>query len=486
MPSLPTATTRLSSIAGAPSTGDDLITVIGCAPSNTGSPVIYGNPATLYAQHGYCEAVEYAAQHIRDTGLPVQFMPIPIVTDGEVVAASEDVSGNSGTCVTTLTEGADGCLHEHDGVLTVIAGGTIGSDQIILGLSLDGGRTTKRVKLGTSDSYAIPYVGVTVGFAAGTLVTGDTIHKWHATSPKWDSAGLTAARTALASQQTLSRTWLVLGTVTDATTAGYVVTEANAYETSNDRFTLARVDVADHVEEDTTKALWKAGVPATYETVADEERVNLGAGRVRIVSPFSGWNYRRGASWVASIREYQHARHITTWRANDGPISGADLNDADGNLVEFDQRVDGGLLEYGFTCLRTFSNNVGTYIAMDLTRADENDPLSYHHNMSVANAAQTIVQRETTKFIGETPLLNADGSGTMTADELASYKARVDRALQLGLLVNVNGEGPMASSATYTPASDDVLNVPGGTLNGVVTLNLRGTVVNVSTTVRVS
>jgi hypothetical protein len=484
MPSLPTATTTLTTTAGAPATGDDLLVVIGCAATATGTPIIYSSAASMYAAHGYCEAVEYAAQHIRDTRRPVMFMPIPIVTDGEVVAASEDVTGNTGTCDTTLTEGASGCLHEHDGVLTVIQGGTIGSDQIILGLSLDGGRTTKRVRLGTGNSYVIPYVGVTIAFDAGTLFAGDTIHTWHATSPKWDSAGMVAARTALAAQQVLARGWLVLGTVTDDTTAGYVVTAANAYETSNERFVVARVDVADHVEEDTTLALWEAGLPATYEDVVSEPRVNFGAGRGRVQSAFSGWLYRRGASWHASIREYQHDVHITTWWKQNGPLSGVSISDENGASVEHDERTGTALLPYSFTVLRTYSNSNGVFVAMDLTREDENDPLSYHHNMSVANIAQTVVQRVTENFIGQTPLLSDDG--TLDKDDRAALADEVNEALSQALLSDLRGEGRRASSVKYTPAADDDLSVPGATLNSETELNLRGTIVNIVNKVKVS
>jgi hypothetical protein len=74
----------------------------------------------------------------------------------------------------------------------------------------------------------------------------------------------------------------------------------------------------------------------------------------------------------------------------------------------------------------------------------------------------------------------------MTRDELQLLKGQVDRALQLGLLQDQRGEGARASNAYWTPNSDDVLNVPGATLTGVATLNLRGTIVNVNTVVKVN
>jgi hypothetical protein len=136
-------------------------------------------------------------------------------------------------------------LEEVDGIVTVVAGGTVGTSQIILGLSLDGGRTTKKVRLGDATSYAIPYVGLTLGFTVGTLVAGDVAYKFSTTAPRWDQAGLAAARAALVAQQKQSRSWIVIGDLIEDDDAADILAEANAYETSNDRFTLARAQVRD-------------------------------------------------------------------------------------------------------------------------------------------------------------------------------------------------------------------------------------------------
>ena len=244
MANLPRATTSVSDTAGAVASGTDTICVL--APVATAAdvtPRLFGTAAAIYEQHGYSEGVEYAALHAERTRRPILFVGLPIATPG--VVGREDTSGNSGGSVSTVTAGSSGVLGEHDGVVSVLSGGTVGTDQIVLGLSLDGGRTVKRVRLGTGTSYAIPYVGVTLSLTVGTLVAGDVIHTWHGTAPRADSDGVAAAREALAAQQRLSRTWLLIGDLQTDDEAAAVLAQADAYRTDNERFVFCRASVLD-------------------------------------------------------------------------------------------------------------------------------------------------------------------------------------------------------------------------------------------------
>jgi hypothetical protein len=208
-------------------------------------PRQFGSAAAIYALHGYSEGLEYCALHFQETGKPVLFQAFPIDTVGAV--SRQNTTGNSGTSVTTVTAGSDGVLHEHDGVLRVATGGTIGTDQIKLELSLDGGRTYKKVLLATASSYAIPYVGATIAFAAGTLVAGDTVHTWHGSAPRSSTSDWTTARTNLAGQPKQFRSILLHGAVQNSTEAGAFRDELNAYETANDRFIFGRCEVPDRL-----------------------------------------------------------------------------------------------------------------------------------------------------------------------------------------------------------------------------------------------
>jgi hypothetical protein len=233
-----------------------------------------------------------------------------------------------------------------------------------------------------------------------------------------------------------------------------------------------------------TKAAWMAASDAAFAAVDAKFRIDLSAGRARILSPFSGFWFRRPAAWAASVREYQHDLHIPTWRKADGPCLG-DLFDDAGSLVEWDDRVDGGAGSAArFTTFRTWSNGpAGAFIAQSLTREVDASLLSATHNVAVVNVACTTVQLNGELAIGESLVLNDDG--TATEDSLSSIENRINTALERSLLANLRGEGPRASLAVYTASREDVFNVPNAVLNGVTRLNLRGTIHDVETPVRV-
>jgi hypothetical protein len=647
MATLPSANTTVVDTAVAVATGLDTIVILAPVPTNADmTPRQFGDAAAIYAQHGYSEGLEYAALHAERTKKPMIFIGLPIETAG--VIGREDTSGNTGSCVTTLAAGGSGVLSEHDGVLTVITGGTVGTSQIVLGLSLDGGVTTKRVKLGTNTSYTIPYVGVTVSFTTSTLVAGDTIHTWHGTAPLSDATGWATARAALAAQLTGSRSWLLCGDLLTDTEAAALLAQVDAYRTSNDRFvgvrasvydreplaalssttvrmtgaptltwvdgggsadtivrsagswitdgfyagctvtvtgsnsnnesnavvsldattlalatgsvvaevatagctvigvqkltfsasadTITRsagswlddgfregasvtvvgtaggtndvtktvvavsalvLDLGDGLADETikatsvtigagqTKAVWMAELAEEFESVAAAPRINLSAGRGRILSPWSLWNFRRPAGWFASLREYQHDLHIATWRKADGPV-GANLFDTEGNLAEWDDRVDGAAgCAAGLTTLRTWANGpAGAFIALDLTRATEGSLLTLQHNQRVVDLACTVVQLNTENVIGRS--LTLDSAGHATQDSLSTIESEVNEALEKALLQNAKGEGPRCSKCVWTASRTDILNVPEAVLNGTLELNLNGTIHTVNTQVRVS
>lgn len=245
MATLPRATVHVEETAAAPGGGENVICVLSPVAYNADmSPRLYGSADAIAEQNGYCEGVEYAAMHFASAALPVLFVPMPIGTAG---AVSRFASSHTGTSVVTVTAGSDGVLGEHDGVLRVVQGGTIGTDQIKLELSLDGGRTFKPVRLGTANSYVLPNVNATAAFAAGTLVAGDTIADWHGSAPVIDTGDLAEVRTALAGGNKLFRSLLLCGDLVDDTAAEAVLTQVNAYASANDRFVYARASARDRL-----------------------------------------------------------------------------------------------------------------------------------------------------------------------------------------------------------------------------------------------
>lgn len=248
--------------------------------------------------------------------------------------------------------------------------------------------------------------------------------------------------------------------------------------------------VVDGVE---SNADWRTDITEEYEDLSGDEarRLDIGAGYGAKLCPITGWRLRRPVSWAASLREYKHDVHIPNWRVADGALGGWTLEDANKRLVEHDERVDGGLLAGNFTCFRTWNNEDGVFIALSLTRANPGSMLSRSHNMDVANVACTTIQRSNQREVGQVLVLQRGtngqpSSGKATEASLQLLESRANAALALELEQEiVTGEGPRASRATWQASRDDVLNVPGATLTGVLTLELNGTIEHVSTSVKV-
>lgn len=649
MATLPRATVRVEPTAAAPGAGLDTICIL--APVATEpdmTPRIFGTAQAVYDQHGYSEGLEYGALHLAYSGKSFIFVGMPIGTAGTVSRFTS--FGNSGSSVVTAVAGSDGVLSEHEGRLRVKTGGTIGTDQIKLEVSLDGGRSFSPLRLGTASSYVLPYVGVTLNFAAGTLVADDVIAEWHGSGPRIDTADLAEVFDALAADDKAFRSVIVIGDMPNDTAASAVLTQVNAYASESERFIYARASVYDRlpraqmshayarltgnptltfaevggtgdtitrssgswiadgfavgdtvtvtgtasnnvsgpvtgvsatvltfdttdlaaeviavdagpvvvvasptltfaevgatgdtltrnrgswltdgfrdgdtvsvtgsasnnvtgavttvtalvltfgstdlaaeviksssveVSTNQTKAAWMAEVDAEFASIDGQPRLDLSAGRGAVISPFSGWAYRRPVAWAASVIEYQHDVHVATWKKDLGP-TGFDLFDADGLLTEWDDRVDGGAgSEARFTTFRTWANGPrGAFITQSLTRAGDGQLTSQTHNMAVVNVACTTVQQATEQAIGRSLQLNADG--TATKESLAVIASEVNAAVELALLTS-RGEGPRASRAVWTPDPSDVYNVPEPTMHGVLELVLNGTIHSVDTAVR--
>ena len=235
-----------------------------------------------------------------------------------------------------------------------------------------------------------------------------------------------------------------------------------------------------------TMAGWVSNLGAAFGSVDAQKRIDMSAGRARKLSELTGWMLRRPASWAAAIREYQRDVHQTVWEKAVGPLDGWDLTDGNNTVVEYDQTNDGGLLEERFTCFRTYANGPeGAFIAMSLTRDTDGAPLSYTHNMAVANIAQTVIQAATENFIGANPEL--DDKGRLTDAARSALQTAVDNDLAANLMQErVVGAGARATQANWTAGKDDDLSQVNATLTGAGVLKVKGTIVNVNTVLQVS
>jgi len=337
MATLPNANTRLAASAGGFSGGTGLIMVAGCVGKNAdGIPRYYTSLKSLLAQHDYAPAVGYTAIHFNDARTPVLFVGLPVATAG--VVGRQNSTGVTGTCAITVAAAVAGIMEAVDGVVTVTKGGTVGTDQIGLEISMDGGRSTKKYRLGTNNSYTVPYLGIVINFGAGTLNVGDK-YTFSTTAPMWDQAAIQDLRENLAEQKRLTRTWLIEGDCQDEDDAADVLEQVNLYATTHKRFVMARVQVRDRIPLASMSKITKrmtgapnitfAEVGGTGDTIARSSGSFVDDGiAVGDIVTVSGAVASAGANNVTGVVVGVTATTLTldtTDLVSEGPISGVTI-----------------------------------------------------------------------------------------------------------------------------------------------------------------
>lgn len=230
MATRPKATATLVAGGGGIASGTDPLAVFFCSSAGPFTARLVGKYSDVVATYGEGIAAEFCAHFFQLVRKPLLMARMPTVT-----AASIGPTNNQAVTGTSVVSWSGTPLDRESLRVVVVTGGTIGTAGIVIKVSRDGGRRYgPNVRLGTATNYVIPGTGVTVAFAAGTLVVGDlaTAECYPATS---DNAGITAARQAIAAQSVLARAAIVLSDVNTADELQDIIDEAEAYETTDGR-----------------------------------------------------------------------------------------------------------------------------------------------------------------------------------------------------------------------------------------------------------
>jgi Protein of unknown function (DUF2586)/Ubiquitin-activating enzyme E1 FCCH domain len=255
-------------------------------------------------------------------------------------------------------------------------GGTIGSAGIQFQISLDAGRNYGPVlALGTANTYAIPNTGVTLNFAAGTLVALDYL-TFSTTAPTWNTAGLAAALTALQASQ-----YAVVGFgsthivgVMSGANSGTVETDLDTLATG-DIYTRCIVEARDAsppiqwggtAETETT---WMAAIETDYSAVG-AKRICSNGGYYNTQSPIPNSAagtpaYRRPLAWALAARQVTIPPQRHAGRVKDGALSQIIVdptNDPKDGFIYHDERLNPGLDAARFSSATTRIGKPGFFI----------------------------------------------------------------------------------------------------------------------------
>jgi len=300
--------------------------VIGACSGGVAAQVVpTRNANTLTNTVGSGPGVEAAALAIAAGGT-VLFMKAATTTPG---AASAVTATALGTSVVTVTGNPfDAYLVK----MVVTAGGTIGVTGIRLKLSVDAGRTYgPEIALGTAVLYAIVGTGLTLNFAAGTLLLAGTA-TFSCTEPLASNASIQACLVALEASPYSITGWgsmHITGVRSGADASaiqGYldtmVVTKTFTRAIISARDAALPVVWAGAGE---TEAAWSAAIALDFSAVS-AKRILASAGHYNIPGQYpiaaAGLPlYRRPGAWALAARQVTLRPQNHAGRVSDGALA---------------------------------------------------------------------------------------------------------------------------------------------------------------------
>lgn len=401
--------------------------VIGASSSGTAAQVVASrNANTLAGVVGYGPAVDQAAMIIAAGGT-VLFMKSATTTPG-AASAVVPAAGNTGTSVWTVTG------NPYDAYLVkalVTNGGTLGTTGIRFKISLDAGRTYgPEISLGTATTYAITGTGLTLNFAAGTMVTGDSF-TFGCTEPLTSVASVQACLVALEASPYAISGWgsmRVCGPRSGADASsiqGYLDTMV-----TTKTWPRAIIEVRDNALPTAyggageTDAVWSAAVALDYSAVS-AKRICAVAGNYNMNSMFpvaaAGTpRMRRNGAFALACRQVAIQPQTHAGRVSDGAIAQIIVDPTNDPLDGFNYHDDfnaGQALETARFCsFRKRKGKPGFFVAQPKLMSPPGSVFTMLPLGNVMDIGCSLVYQTGSENINSDVRLNTNG----TIDEIAA------------------------------------------------------------------
>jgi hypothetical protein len=361
-------------------------------------------------------------------------------------SASAVTFTGTGTSLITVTGTPNDAYYV---VFKVIKGGTKGTAGITFQLSLDAGRHFGPIlALGTAASYTIPGTGVTLDFAAGTLVAGD-VAQFATTEPLIDTSGVQAAMVLLKGSQFANSGWGSTHIVShfigsDATTIEGDLDDLEA----NFLYTRAMIATRDASPAAAwggtgeSESTWSAALATSYSAVS-AKRICASAGHYNMPSAYptavcGAPSYRRSLAWALAQRQAAIPPQRHAGRVRDGSLSAIAVDpagDAADGFLYHDEFTAPSLDAARFASARTRRGRPGFFIQQPNLMAPPGSQFSLLPFGNVMDVACTIVHQIGEDEIDEDVRLNDDG--TIFENEAKALESTMRGAL-VAQMVNRN------------------------------------------------
>lgn len=442
-----------------PTSGLPQAVVDQCTSGPENTPVLFAEVGALRATFGEGRGVEAAAYAIERYGKPV--LMVRVEASEAHAYSAVDATAKDGTSVITVdTDVVPN--DDYEVVVVFTSGGTIGgSDDIRLRWSLDGGRTlSPETRLGTANEFEIPAGGgITIEFAAGTLVTGDRI-AFRATAPTWDLDDLAAALLAL--RQTAQQ-WEFAQVVHPVTSASADVIEAwlaSMHAAGKHKWAIANFRLPDSGESESD---YRDAFESEFEEFASTSLVVM-AGGCKLASALARRRYRRPPAMAVAALASSVSEEVDLAAIDTGRLPGVSIRDALGNPDEHDELINPGLDDLRACVLRTWDGETGVFVNNPRLISPAGSDFDFLQKRRVMNIARTITNDYFRRRLSKKLVVNKK-TGFVTEAELVGMETEVNQRLRRALLA-----APKASNVRVVLSRTDAILQPPYPLTGQLRL----------------
>jgi hypothetical protein len=352
----------------------------------------------------------------------------------------------AGTSVITVGGSSDP-VDDMDIYFRVVAGGTIGVAGITFQTSLDGGNTWGTVTaLGTANALDITGSGVSLAFAAGTLVAGD-LATVRTSAPAPNAAEVTAGLEALR-LSTVAWELVLIASPIDATIFDAVEAKFATLHTGGKY--RGWIGNARFPNAGESEAAYLSSVGTAFAAKATTHGEVCGAD-CDLISSVSGRKYRRPPSFIVAALTASVSEEINIADPNLGPLVGCSIRDVNGNPLRHDESINPGLDDARFTVLRTHDGLQGVYVNRPLLMSAAGSDYRLMPHRRVLNLGEDALRIYFLRRLNS-PVLVSKTTGFILEQEALEIEAGANALLRAALLAK-----PKASDATFVLSRTDVL-----------------------------
>ena len=400
---------------------ENLHAKLGLSSGGTANTVYsYGDIASAKAQLLAGPLLEDVAFHLATAGGPVLAVPVTPSNAGTVGTVTRTGTGPTPGLATT---GAP--RDRYDVIGKIIVGGAVATASFQI--SFDGGVTfSPTYATAATVTTFVASTGLTLTFAAGTYVAGDT-YTFTTVAPTYSSSDLNTAIDALLADARDVAFIHVVGTVggaDDATKISNFVALATAVATKmNTAEAAKRWQFAVLEAPEVAEGAWAASsVWAAFAST----RISPALGRITIQSQVSGRQTTRSvaASYLSRLAKTPVQEH--PGRTARGPLSGI-------VSISRDERSTPNGDTARFTTIRTFPGQAGYYITSGKMAAGAGSDFADVANRRVVDKACRLANQALFQFLNADLRVNAIG-GTLFEADARTIEDYVDGIVRTNLV----------------------------------------------------